>query len=88
MKTNHYTRHGNFVGASTIGIPKWLHLMKLYLKILVNSSSIVVCERGFTKQNAIKSHLQASLKLDSLDVLMRVSLCMIEFGEYGLEGNI
>jgi hypothetical protein len=46
----------------------WQLLMQLWQKILVISTSIAIaiCERGFSKQNAIvKSHLQASLKLDT-----------------------
>ena len=31
------------------------------------SSSIVICERGFSKQNAIKSHLRNSLNLKALE---------------------
>jgi hypothetical protein len=55
----------------------WQLLMQLWQKLLVISTSIAIaiCERGFSKQNAIiKSDLQASLKLDTLDPLMRVSL--------------
>ena len=39
---------------------------------------IAICERGFSKQDFVKSHLQASLKLDTLDALMQISLCKIE----------
>jgi hypothetical protein len=49
--------------------------MKLWQKILVIPSSITICERGLSKQNDIKSHLQASLKLDTLDALMQIPLC-------------
>ena len=57
---------------------KWPHLMKLWQNIFVMPSSIAICEGDFSKQNAIKSHLRASLKLDMRD----------RVGEYGLEGNI
>lgn len=57
-----------------IGIP--IHLMKLWQKkqVLVNPSNIAIFERGFSKQNSIKCHLRASLELDILDALMRISL--------------
>ena len=48
----------------------WPHLMKVLQKLLVIPSIIAICERGFQKQNAIKSHLQASLKLDTLETLI------------------
>jgi hypothetical protein len=38
------------------------------------STSIVVCERGFSKQNWVKSERRTCLNLDTLDALMRVSL--------------
>ena len=57
----------------------WPLLTKLWQYTLDIPSSIEICERGFSKQNAIKSHvlnhLLATLKLDTLDALMRVSLC-------------
>jgi hypothetical protein len=52
--------------------------MQLWPKILVIRISISICEGVFSKQNAIKNHLWASPKLDTLDALMRVSLCNIE----------
>jgi hypothetical protein len=67
-----------FCGAINEWYTNWPHLMKIWQKILVIPSSIAICERGFSKQNAIKSHLRTSLKLDTLDALMRVSLCGIE----------
>ena len=57
-------------------------------KVLVILSIIVICARGFSKQNAIKSHLRVSLKLATLDALIWVSLCGIRGGEYGMEGSI
>jgi hypothetical protein len=39
--------------------------------------SIAICERGFSKQNLIKSHLRTSLKLETLDALMRISCANI-----------
>ena len=46
--------------------------------MLVNPLDVAICERRFSKQNA--SHLRDSLKLDTLNGLMRVSLCKIEVG--------
>ena len=72
-------RNGNLVGASNEWYKNLPHLMKLWgEERLVIPSNIGICERGFSKQSAIKSHFRVSLKLDSLDALMRVSLCRIE----------
>jgi hypothetical protein len=56
----------------------WPKLMQLWQKIILIPSSIAICERGFSKQNAIKSHLRNRLNLKTLDALMRVSLCGLE----------
>ena len=42
--------------------------------ILVIPTSTIVCERGFSKQNWVKSERRTRLNLDTLDALMRVSL--------------
>jgi hypothetical protein len=47
-------------------------------------SSVAICQRGFSKQKNINSHLQASLKMDTLDVLMQMLLCN-KVGKYRLE---
>jgi hypothetical protein len=47
-------------------------------KILVIHTSISICEGDFSKHNAIKNHLRASPKLDTLYALMKVSLYNIE----------
>jgi hypothetical protein len=39
--------------------------------------STAICERCFSKQNLIKSHLRTSLKLQILDVLMCISCANI-----------
>jgi hypothetical protein len=36
-----------------------------------------ICERGFCNQNLFKSHLRISLKLETLDALMRISCANI-----------
>jgi hypothetical protein len=39
--------------------------------------SIAICEKSFSKQNLIESHLRTSLKLETLDALMRISCANI-----------
>ena len=55
-----------------------LNLCNFGKKIILIPSSIAICERGFSKQNAIKSHLRNKLNLKTLDALMWVSLCGLE----------
>jgi type IV secretory pathway TrbL component len=50
----------------------------LITKILVIPMIIAIYEKGFLEQNAIKSQLRASLKLESLNAMMQMSLCVIE----------
>ena len=52
----------------------WPTLMSLWQAILVIPTSTAVCERGFSKQNWVKSERRTCLNLDTLDALMRVSL--------------
>ena len=47
----------------------WPKLMQLWQKIILLPSSISICERGFSKQNAIKSHLRNRLNLRPLMLL-------------------
>ncbi|MCO5563599.1 hypothetical protein L7F22_017246 [Adiantum nelumboides] len=49
-------------------------LFKLFQIVMVLPSSSVMCERGFSKQNRIKSHGRASIGLKMLDRLMFMSL--------------
>ena len=44
-------------------------------KMLVIPASTAICERGFSKQNVVKSTLRSRLRLNTLDALMCVSLC-------------
>ena len=53
-------------------------LMELWQKIILISSSIAICERGFSKRNAISNHLHNMLNLKTLDALMQTSLCGLE----------
>ena len=56
----------------------WPKLMQLWQKFILIPSSIVICERGFSKQNAIKTYLHNRLNLKTLDALMHVSLCGLD----------
>ena len=38
-------------------------------------ASTAICERGFSKRNRVKSDRKSQLKLETLEALMRVSLC-------------
>lgn len=48
-------------------------LTQTLAKSVSDSFSMQVCERGLSKQNLIKSHMWASLKLGTLDVLIHMS---------------
>ena len=52
-------------------IPNCVKLCKISLCLCITS---VECERTFSTQNRLKNKFRCSLKNDSLDVLMRVSL--------------
>ena len=47
----------------------WPKLMQIWQKIILIPSSIAICERGLSKQNAMKSHLHNRLNLKTLDAL-------------------
>lgn len=64
-----------FCGGIMEWYTNWSHLMKLWPNILDIPIRIAICERRFSKQNAIKSYLRASLKLNYLDDLKWVSWC-------------
>ena len=49
-------------------------MSKLWQAILSIPTSTVACERGFSRQNIIKSIRRTKLSLDTLYALMRVSL--------------
>ncbi|MCO5591377.1 hypothetical protein L7F22_045360 [Adiantum nelumboides] len=56
----------------------WQHtypnLLKLWQLILLLPISSVSCERGFSKQNIIKTSSRQCLKVETLEMLMRISL--------------
>ncbi|KAH7351519.1 hypothetical protein KP509_19G001100 [Ceratopteris richardii] len=53
---------------------KFPSLMRLWQIILVLPISSVPCERGFSKQNLIKTDKRQSLNLTTLEMLMRISI--------------
>ena len=55
----------------------WHGLSNLWRRVMVIPVSNAICERGFSKQNLIKSHLRTSLKLGTLDAFMRISCANI-----------
>ena len=65
----------------------WLKLIQLWQKVIFIPSSKAICDRGFSKQNAIKNHLCNRLNLKTLDALMRGSLCGLEVQWIGLPSS-
>jgi hypothetical protein len=63
-KTKAYSNHNVFddVSIMIIGIP----MMNLWYKVLVILANISMCEQGFAKQNAIKSHIQIMFELEHI----------------------
>ena len=70
VKTNHCMRHGNFVGASTNGIPIGHISWTLTKKNTCHSLNYCDLWEDFQNNMLSKSHLWASLKLNTLDGLM------------------
>ncbi len=66
-----------FAGTTPEWSINWLGLSNLWRRVMVIRVSTAICERGFSKQNLIKSHLRTSLKLETLDALMRISCANI-----------
>ena len=60
-------------------IPITLAISTLQLRLGIDCNfglaSTAICECGFSKQNWVKSDRKSRLKLETLDALMRVSLC-------------
>ncbi|MCO5564404.1 hypothetical protein L7F22_018065 [Adiantum nelumboides] len=52
----------------------FVNLMKVWQSLLVLPISTASCERGFSKQNIIKNDRREGLKVQTLDILMRISL--------------
>ncbi len=66
-----------FAGTTPEWSTNWPGLSNLWRRVMVIPVSTAICERGFSKQNLIKSHLRTSLKLETLDALMRISCANI-----------
>jgi hypothetical protein len=66
-----------FAGTTPERPINWLGLNYLWRKVMMILVSTAICERGFSKQNVIKSLLRTSLKLETLDALMRISCANI-----------
>ena len=62
LRTKRYLRLGAYVVAIWNG-PK---LMQLWQQVILIPSDITICERGFSKQNAIRSHLRSRLNSKTL----------------------
>ncbi|MCO5609780.1 hypothetical protein L7F22_064012 [Adiantum nelumboides] len=62
---------------------KWFEdfptIMRLWQRILVVPMSTATCERGFWKQNEVKSKLRSLLHLDTLDAHMMISMTRIPY---------
>ena len=84
METLRHECENNFFQAWYICVAIWngtqigLNLCNFGKKIILIPSSIAISERGFSKQDAIKSHLRNKLNLKTLDTFMQVSLCGLE----------
>ena len=59
-----------FAGTTPERPINWLGLSNLWRRVMVIPVSTTICERGFSRQNLIKSHLCTSLKLETLVALM------------------
>ncbi|VDI74940.1 Hypothetical predicted protein [Mytilus galloprovincialis] len=59
--------------------PNAISLMEISRILPVSS---VECERGFSRQNIIKTKLRCSLGIDSLDQLMRISLVGVDVKDF------
>jgi hypothetical protein len=66
-----------FVGTTLEWSINWPGLSNLWRRVMVIPVSTAICERGISKQNLIKSYLRTSLKLETLDALMRISCANI-----------
>lgn len=75
-------------GVSTSGIPTGHISWNFGKKTIVSSSSSAICERQFSKQNAIESHSRASLNLHTFGCFDASIIIRNTGGEYGLESNI
>jgi hypothetical protein len=66
-----------FAGTTPKWSINWPGLSSLWRRVTVIPVSTTICERGFSKQNLIKSNLRTILKLETLDALMCISCANI-----------
>ena len=66
-----------FVGTTPQWSTNWHGLSNLWRRVMVIPVSTTTCERGFSKQNLIKSHLRTHLQLEISGALMRISCANI-----------
>jgi hypothetical protein len=66
-----------FAGITPEWSINWPRLSNLWRRVMMIPVSTGLCERDFSKKNLIKSHLRTSLKLETLDALMRISCANI-----------
>jgi len=66
-----------FVGTTPEWSINWHGLSNLWRRVMVIPVSTAICERGFSKQSLIKTHLLTSLKLETLDALIHISCANI-----------
>ena len=60
-------------------VPQMLKLLTLALTVPISS---VDCERGFSKQNLIKTKIQAKLKTENVSTLMKMSVDTPQIEEF------
>ena len=77
-RTKQYMMLGTYVVAIWNNTQIGLNLYNVGIIFLLIPSSVAICERGFSKQNEIKSHLRDKLNLKTCNALMWVSLCGLE----------
>ena len=68
LYNRHCTKYVRLQNPTTIKLWQW---------ILVIPASTTICKCGFSKHNWVKSDRKSWLKLETLDALMRVSLCSL-----------
>ena len=67
-----------FCGSDREFMLNWPTLISLWQYVLVIPTSTSICERGFSKQNWVKSERRSRLNLKTLDALMRAFLNGLE----------
>ena len=87
MKTNHWTRPGNFVGKSMSGIPIG-HISYNFGKKYMSFSQVLQFAKGcFHNKILSRATCELSLNLDAFGCFDTSIIMQETIGEYGLEGN-